>query len=83
MNKRIAKLKEELLAILPPAIFFFIALHIISLVRVRMTKGTGLPVTSSAQVALAALIIGKAVLLADLWPLFNRFPEKPLIYYDV
>jgi hypothetical protein len=45
-----------------------------------MTKGTGLPVSSSAQIALAALIIGKAVLLADLWPAINRFPAKPLIY---
>lgn len=80
MNKGIEKLKEEFLAILPPTIFFFIALHIVGLVRALMTTGTGLPVTSSAQIALAALIIGKAVLLADLWPPMNRFPEKPLIY---
>jgi hypothetical protein len=80
MNKATEKLKEEFLALLPPTIFFFVALHIIGLVRVLMTKGTGLPVTSSAQIALAALIIGKAVLLADLWPPINRFPEKPLIY---
>ena len=45
MNKAIEKLKEELLAVLPPTIFFFIALHIVALVRVLMTKGTGLPVT--------------------------------------
>jgi hypothetical protein len=80
MNKAVEKLKEEFLAVLPPTIFFFIALHIVGLVRVLMTKGTGLPVTSSAQIALAALIIGKAVLLADLWPPINRFPEKPLAY---
>ena len=80
MSKAVEKLKEELLAVLPPTIFFFIALHIIGLVRVLMTKGTGLPVNSSAQIALAALIIGKAVLLADLWPPINRFPRKPLIY---
>jgi len=80
MSKAVEKLKEEFLAVLPPTIFFFIALHIVGLVRVLMTKGTGLPVTSSAQIALAALIIGKAVLLADLWPPINRFPEKPLIY---
>ena len=80
MNKVFEKLKEEFLAVLPPTIFFFIALHIVGLVRVLMTKGTGLPVTSSAQIAIAALIIGKAVLLADLWPPINRFPEKPLIY---
>jgi len=80
VNKGVEKLKEEFLAVLPPTLFFFIALHIVGLVRVLMTKGTGLPVTSSAQIALAALIIGKAVLLADLWPPINRFPEKPLIY---
>jgi hypothetical protein len=80
VNKGFEKLKEEILAVLPPTVFFFIALHIIGLVRVLMTEGTGLPVTSSAQIALAALIIGKAVLLADLWPPINRFPGKPLIY---
>jgi len=80
MRKAIEKLKEEFLALLPPTIFFFVALHIIALVRALLTKGTGLPVTSSAQIALGALIIGKAVLLADLWPPINRFPEKPLIY---
>jgi hypothetical protein len=80
MNKAIERLKEEILAVLPPTIFFFIALNIVGLVRVLMTEGTGLPVTSSAQIALAALIIGKAVLLADLWPPINRFPEKPLVY---
>lgn len=79
MNKGIEKLKEEFLAVLPPTLFF-VALHIVGLVRVLMTHGTGLPVTSSAQIALAALILGKAVLLADLWPPINRFPEKPLIY---
>jgi hypothetical protein len=80
MSKAGEKIKEEFLALLPPTIFFFIALHIVGLVRVLMTKGTGLPVTSSAQIAVAALIIGKAVLLADLWPPINRFPEKPLAY---
>ncbi len=80
MNRVVEKLKEEFLAVLPPTLFFFISLHIIGLVRVLMTQGTGLPVTSSAQIALAALILGKAVLLADLWPPINRFPERPLAY---
>jgi len=80
VNKSVEKLKEEFLAVLPPTLFFFIALHIIGLVRVLMTQGTGLPITSSAQIGLAALILGKAVLLADHWPPINRFPEKPLIY---
>lgn len=80
MTARLEKLKEEALALLPPTIFFFVALHIIALVRALMTAGTGLPISSSAQIALSALIIGKAVLLADLWPPINRFPHRPLIY---
>ena len=80
MNRGVERLKEEFLAVLPPTVFFFIALHIVGLVRTLMTQGTGLPVTSSGQIALAALILGKAVLVADLWPPINRFPERPLIY---
>ncbi|MFN7572217.1 MAG: hypothetical protein ACK5TK_12310 [Betaproteobacteria bacterium] len=80
MKISVEKVKEEFLALIPPTLFFFIALHIVGLVRRLMTEGTGLPVSSSAQIAIAALIIGKAVLLADLWPPINRFPEKPLLY---
>ena len=80
MSKAVEKLKEEFLALLPPTIFFFVALHIVALVRSLMTQGTGLPVSSSAQIAIGALIIGKAVLLADLWPPINRFPDRPLVY---
>jgi len=74
------KLKEELLALLPPTAFFFVALHIVGLVRSLMVQGTGLAVASSAQIAMGSLILGKAVLLADLFPAINRFPDKPLAY---
>ena len=75
-----AKIKEEFLAVLPPTIFFFVALHIVALVRVLMAKGTGLVPMSTISIAVAALILGKAVLIADMLPLINRYPEKPLIY---
>ncbi|WP_295579964.1 hypothetical protein [uncultured Lamprocystis sp.] len=75
-----AKIKEEFLAILPPTLFFFIALHLVALIHVLMLKGTGIPVTTSMSIAVAALILGKAVLLADLLPIINRYPHKPLIY---
>src|SRR5213079_1711349 len=80
MGKVSSKLKEELFALLPPTIFFFIALHIITFIRVLMLKGTGLAPSSSISIAVAALILGKAVLIADMLPLINRFPNKPLIY---
>lgn len=80
MSKVTSKIKEEFLALIPPTLFFFIALHIVGLVRSLMTKGTGLPPISTMSIAIAALILGKSVLLADLLPAINRFPEKPLIY---
>src|SRR5205809_6132652 len=74
------KLKEEFFKLLPPTIFFFVALHIVTFIRVLMLKGTGISPLSSMSIAVAALILGKAVLLADLLPMINRFPKRPLIY---
>ena len=80
MSKLSEKIREEIAALLPPTLFFFVALHILAFVRVLMVKGTGLPITSSAQITVGALILGKAVLIADLLPVINRFPDKPLVY---
>jgi hypothetical protein len=80
MSKVSSKLKEEFLALLPPTIFFFVALHIVAFIRVLMLKGTGISPLSTISIAVAALILGKAVLIADMLPMVNRFPNKPLIY---
>jgi hypothetical protein len=74
------KLKEEFFKILPPTIFFFVALHIVVFVRVLLLEGTGVKPSSSISIVVAALILGKAVLIADMVPMINRFPHKPLIY---
>ena len=80
MSKLSDKIKEEFLAMIPPTIFFFVALHIVAFVRVLMLKGTGLAPLSTISIAVAALILGKSVLIADMLPIINRFPERPLIY---
>lgn len=80
MSKLSDKLKEEFFALLPPTIFFLVALHLVALVRVLMLKGTGLAALSSVSVTIAALVLGKSVLIADMLPMINRFPDRPLIY---
>src|SRR5205823_14134056 len=80
MTKLFTTLKKEFFELLPPTIFFFVALHIVTFVRVLMLKGTGISPLSSMSIAVAALILGKAVLIADMLPMINRFPNKPLIY---
>jgi hypothetical protein len=80
MSKLTTTLKKEFFELLPPTIFFFVALHIVAFVRVLMLKKTGIAPSSSISIAVAALILGKAVLIADMLPFINRFPHKPLIY---
>ena len=80
MSKLSTKIKEEIGALLPPTIFFFIILHIVAFVRVLMLKGTGIAPGTPVSVTVAAFILGKAVLIADSLPFINRYPDKPLVY---
>ena len=80
MSKLTATIKREFLEMLPPTIFFFVILHIVAIVRALMIRGTGIELPTSASVTIAALILGKSVLLANMLPFVNRFPEKPLIW---
>ncbi len=79
-HPKMTKLKEEFFKLLPPTIFFFVALHLVMFVRILMLEGTGLSPYASASIVVTALVLGKAVLVADMLPLINRFPNKPLIY---
>ena len=80
MHKIFDKLKEEFFAILPPTIFFFVALHIVTFIRVLMAVGSHFQPLSTVSIAIAALILGKSVLIADMLPPINRYPNKPLAY---
>src|SRR5262249_16721122 len=80
MHKILEKLKEEFFAVLPPTIFFFVTLHIVTFIRVLMTEGSHFQPLSTMSFAIASLILGKAVLIADLLPSLNRYPIKPLAY---
>jgi len=62
MTKLSTTLKKEFFELLPPTIYFFVALHIVAFVRVLMLKKTGIAPSSSISIAVAALILGKAVL---------------------
>jgi hypothetical protein len=80
MRGMLEKLKEEFFAALPPMIFFFVALHIVAVVRTLMAEGTQLQPAATVSIAVAALILGKAVLIADHLPAINLYPHKPLAY---
>ena len=60
MHKILEKVKEEFFAILPPTIFFFVALHIVAFIRVLMTKGSHFEPMSTTSIAIGSLILGMA-----------------------
>ena len=80
MHKIFEKLKEEFFAVLPPTIYFFVALHIVAVVRILIARGSHFEPMSATSITVAALLLGKAVLIADLLPVINRYPDKPLVY---
>ena len=43
----------------------------------------GIRVTSFITATIAALVVAKVVLIADMIPLINRFPDRPLMYMEI
>jgi hypothetical protein len=80
MSGIVSRLKHEIRAVIPPAIFFFIAFHLLAFTQALMLEQYGIRVSTFMTATIAALIVAKVVLIVDLLPFVNRFPERPLIY---
>ena len=80
MSSIMVKLKHELLEAVPPFVFFFVAFHLLALTRTLMQQEYGIEARTVVNSTIGALIVAKVVLLADLLPAVNRFPDKPLVY---
>ena len=74
------KLKHELHELIPVLVFFFITFQLLALTEALMLKQYGISVPVFLTATVMALVVGKVVLIADHFPLVNRFPEKPLSY---
>jgi hypothetical protein len=80
MSKLGSSIKHEFIEMLPPTIYFLVILHIVAIVRALISQNYEITVPTSASVTIAALVLGKSVLIANMLPFINRFPEKPLIW---
>ncbi|MFG0319245.1 MAG: hypothetical protein ACF8XB_18385 [Planctomycetota bacterium JB042] len=80
MSRIAARLKHEFLAVLPPTLFFFVSFQVIAFTKALMLEQYGVRVTTFVTATIAALVVGKVVLLVDLIPFVNRFPHKPLAW---
>jgi hypothetical protein len=80
MSNIIPRLKREILGLIPTVVFFFIIFQLLAFTKALLLKGYGIEVSTFLNATIAALVVGKVVLLADLLPIMNRFPNKPHIY---
>ncbi|MDX1432690.1 MAG: hypothetical protein R3286_09600 [Gammaproteobacteria bacterium] len=80
MSAIISRLKDEIVEAIPPFIFFFLAFQIIAFTSALMVEEYGIRVSTFMTATISALIVAKVVLIVDLVPFVNRFPDRPLIY---
>jgi hypothetical protein len=72
-------LLHEFLEILPPTIFFFIGFNLIVLTTNLILADYGGQVASFMIATVSALVVGKAVLVANALPAIRRYDRAPLI----
>ena len=74
-----AVLFREVRHVLPPTLFFFIGFHLIVFTKQLILAEHKIEFTGFMLATVAALVVGKAVLVADKMPFLSRFDRAPLI----
>jgi hypothetical protein len=80
MSKFTHSVKHLVREMIPPVTFFFITFQLLAFTRALMLKRYGIDEASFWEATIGALVAAKVVVLADLLPFINRFPNRPLIY---
>lgn len=77
MLSRIKKIFSE---IMPAFIFFLIMFNIMMVTRALVLKEYGITAPVSAVAVIGALVVAKAILIADRLSFLNIYPARPLIW---
>ncbi|MCL4502001.1 MAG: hypothetical protein M1438_09105 [Deltaproteobacteria bacterium] len=78
--RMISRIKHELLEVVSPVLFFFVAFNVITFTKKLMLEQYHIEFSGFISATVGALIVGKVVLIADEIPFINKYPDKPLIY---
>jgi hypothetical protein len=80
MQKILKTIKRELVEVLPPTFFFFMAFTVVTFSKKLMLEQYGLKFSGFVNAVVGAFIVAKALLVADQIKFINKYPNKPLIY---
>jgi hypothetical protein len=83
MVKFLQWLKKEIIGVLPSVLFFFVGFNLIRWTTGLVLNEHGIQTGSFVTASVGALIVGKVLLVVDLFPVINAFGNKPLIYNTV
>jgi hypothetical protein len=72
-------LKHEFISVLPPTLFFFAGFQLILFTKQLILAEYKIAFSGFMVATVAALVVGKAVLVADKMPFLRRFDRAPLI----
>ncbi len=73
------RLLHEFRQVLPPTIFFFVGFNFVVFTTNLLVADYGVAVSSFMLATVAALVVGKAVLVANAMPYLRRYDRAPLI----
>jgi len=65
---------------MPVLIFFIISFELLAFTQALILKQYGISAEAFVTAIIMALVVAKVVVIVDLFPIVNRFPEKPLAY---
>jgi hypothetical protein len=81
MARRIATtLVHEFRHMLPPTLFFFVCFNLLVLTVALLSDRHQVSALSHVAATVGALLVGKAVIVAEMLPVFERHSSRPLIY---
>jgi hypothetical protein len=80
MSKLARGVKHLVKEMIAPTVFFFATFQLLAFTRALMLRRYGIDATTFVAATIGALVAAKVVVLADMLPLMNRSPGKPLIY---
>ena len=80
MEKAWNIIRHEFAELIPPTLFFFVAIGLLMLTKRLVLQQYGIGYSDFAAVLIGALIVGKVVLIADQFKFVDRYPGKPLIF---
>jgi hypothetical protein len=80
MGKIVSIVVREIREAIPAAIFFFVTFHVLAITKTLILKDYGITPAGVAIATVGALIVAKAILIADKLPITGLFSHKPLAY---